>query len=114
MDHILSSALSCPPSPPGPHGGVGGGPHGAGAPGPSAGGLGPHGGGGGPSAGGICILSIYIYTRIGELSRNLARIYSGLNLSFMVFTFYLSDLVYWVGFVIGVLFKNAFVKREFH
>ena len=29
----------------------------------------------------------------GKLSRNLARIYSGLNLGFMVFTIYLSDLV---------------------
>ena len=40
-----------PPPPPGPHGGSGG-PHGAGAPGPSAGGPGPHGGGGGPHGSG--------------------------------------------------------------
>ena len=41
---------------------------------------------------------------IGKLSRNLARIDFGLNLSFMVFTIYLSDLLIGVGFVTGVTF----------
>ena len=64
---------------------------------------------------GPCIY-IYIYTYamhiyhvriyIGKLSRNLARIYSGLNRGSMFFTIYLSDLVYWVGFVTGATFTT--------
>ena len=48
----------------------------------------------------------YPLEAICKLSRNLARIYSGLNLGFLVFTFYLSDLIYWVGFVAGITFKT--------
>ena len=43
---------------------------------------------------------------LGKLSRNLARLYSGLNLSFMICTIYLSDLVYWIGFVTGITFTT--------
>ena len=50
---------------------------------------------------------------LGKLSRNLARIYSRLNLGFMVFTIYSSDLVYWAGFVIGVLFETHLSNANF-
>ena len=50
---------------------------------------------------------------IGKLSRNLARIYSGLNLGLMVSSLYLSDLVYWVGFATGVLFKTHLSNTNF-
>ena len=50
---------------------------------------------------------------ISKLSRNLARIDSGLNLSFMAFTIYLSDLAYWVGFATGVTFTTHLLTVDF-
>ena len=39
-------------------------------------------------------------------SRERIKFDFGLNLGFMVFTIYLSDLVYWVGFVTGIKFTT--------
>ena len=51
--------------------------------------------------------SIVQYKRyIRKLSRNLARTYFGLNLSFIAFTFYSSDLLIGVGFVTSVTFTT--------
>ena len=54
-----------------------------------------------------------VHTLTGKLSRNLARIFLGLNLSCMVVTFYLSDLLIGVGCVTGVTFKTNLSNTNF-
>ena len=55
----------------------------------------------------------YIYIYISKLSRNLARIDFGLNLDFIVFTFYLSGLLIGNGFVTGVPFRTHLSNVNF-